>query len=99
MHAAGSRCNSLSLDPPSEIALAGSPRRYAFFFDRQPFMKALRSSPFLPVACLEHVRILSCCETLPDAAGATTLIAAVWILAERGLTADVSSAVLSYEKI
>src|SRR5437899_857930 len=55
-------------------------------------MKALRSSPFLPVACLEHVRILSCCETLPDAAGASTLIAAVWILAERGLTADVSSA-------
>ena len=27
-------------------------------------MKSLRSAPFLPVACLEHRRIFSCCDTL-----------------------------------
>ena len=37
---------------------------YAFLVDRQVFMKALRSGPFLPVACLAQSRILSCCETL-----------------------------------
>src|SRR5450755_3790554 len=39
-------------------------------------MKSLRSAPFLPVACFEHCRILSCCDTTTGAAGAATGAAA-----------------------
>src|SRR5947207_12893311 len=78
------------MDKPG-FALRAHPaiQSYAFFFDRQPFMKALRSGPFLPVACFAHWRILSCCVSLPLASAVT---AAVWILPPRALTADVSSA-------
>lgn len=31
------------------------------YLDRQPFMKGLRSSPFLPVASLLQETILDCC--------------------------------------
>src|SRR6202040_1944328 len=36
-------------------------RAYAFLVDRQVFMNALRSAPFLPDACFAQSRILSCC--------------------------------------
>src|SRR3978361_490989 len=39
------------------------------FFDRHCFMKALRSSPFLPVASALHVFIFSCCVGAAAAAG------------------------------
>ena len=76
------------LDPQTRIAtrrrIAPTPRvmhSYAFtFFERHVFMKSLRSAPFLPVACFEHCRILSCCETSTGAAGAGAVaeVACAW---------------------
>src|ERR1700682_1558607 len=48
---------------------------YAFLADRQVFMNALRSAPFLPVACFAHSRILSCCETFTGAASVVAVCA------------------------
>src|SRR2546426_10202965 len=63
------------------------------FLDRQVFMNALRSGPFLPVACLAHSRILSCCESLTGAAAGVLAVAAVGCnFAARGLTFYSSSA-------
>src|SRR6266516_4588357 len=38
--------------------------------ERQPFMNALRSSPFLSPACSLQAFILSCCDILPSLASA-----------------------------
>src|SRR2546430_9358449 len=62
------------------------------FLDRQVFMNAFRSGPFLPVACLAHSRILSCCEILAGVAAGAAAVATFCSLAGRGLTADASSA-------
>ena len=43
-------------------------------------MNALRSGPFLPVACFAHNRILSCCEIFTGSAAA---VAATVTLAAR----------------
>src|SRR2546423_12651933 len=76
------------------IALRAQPGlRVQAFLDRQVFMNALRSAPFLSVACLAHSRILSCCESLTCAAAVVVAVAAVGCnLAARGLAFDASSA-------
>src|SRR5438309_11486663 len=82
------------------IALRAQPGlRVQAFFDRQDFMNALRSAPFLPVACLAQRRILSCCEIrtgfaapVPvDAGEAASLLVAATAFVALGLVA-VSSA-------
>src|SRR6185369_7106220 len=77
---ATSRCRSPSydrstFDPPETASRRSGGRAHdasQALRERQVFMNALRSAPFLPVACLLHSRILSCCESAVVFSGAAT---------------------------